>query len=399
MIPLDEAFGIIEKEIRKLPPKRIPLLKAAGCRLEENITSPIDVPRFANSAMDGYAVRLADFEGDGPWKLPIQEVIAAGESSWGELKSGHVSKIMTGAPLPGGSDAVIPVEDVTTDSDQVNIKKKPPEGEFVRPRGDDIKKGELICKKGTLLDPVAVGILASVGMAEVKVTPGPRIAVLSTGSELVNPGVELTPGQIHNSNDFVLKSLLKRDGHEISYSFDTSVDDINKLCKAVMESLAEHDLVISSGGVSMGDFDLIPQAVKKIGGEILFHKVFVKPGKPVLLARIGKGFLLGLAGNPVSAVVGYHLYAKRIVARLSGLEYHVRGGKGILGEDLSVKGTRFCYIGARLEENTDGIIVYPSTRQKSGRLSSIAGINGFILAEGGTRTVPKGAEVDIEWMD
>jgi molybdopterin molybdotransferase len=399
MIPLEEAFEIIEKEVSKLPQKRIPLLEAVGCILEEDVASPIDVPQFANSAMDGYALRLADLKGDGPWKLPIQKVIAAGESSWGKLKSGYVSKIMTGAPIPEGADSVIPVEDASVDSDYVFIKQKPPEGEFVRPRGDDIKKGEQLCKKGTLLDPVAVGILASVGMSEVGATPRPWIAVLSTGSELVNPGDELTAGQIYNSNDFVLKSLLKKDGHEISYSFNTSIDDVDELCKSIKESLADYDLVISSGGVSMGDFDLIPQAVKEIGGEILFHKVFVKPGKPVLLARVGKGWLLGLPGNPVSAVVGYHLYAKRIIAKLSGLEYNVRGGKGVLGEDLSIRGSRFCYIGAKLEEGKGSIIVYPSVRQKSGRLSSISGINGFILAEGSTRNVAKGTEVDIEWMN
>ena len=399
MIPLDEAFKIIEKEIRKLPPKQVPLLRAAGCVLEEDVVSPIDVPQFANSAMDGYALRIEDLKGDGPWKLPIQKVIAAGDSSWGGLKAGHVSKIMTGAPLPDGADAVIPVENVSVDADHVVIKTIPPEGEFVRPRGDDIKKGESICEKGTILDPVAVGILASVGKAEVEVTPRPRIAVLSTGSELVNPGKELTAGQIYNSNDFVLKTLLKKDGHEISRELCTAIDNVDELCKSIKEKLVDHDLVISSGGVSMGDFDLIPQAVKKIGGEVLFHKVFIKPGKPVFLSRIGKGYLLGLPGNPVSAVVGYHLYARRIIAKMSGLKYRVRGGKGILGEDLSVKGTRFCYIGARLEENADGVIVYPSIRQKSGRLASISGINGFILAEGGTRTVGKGSEVDIEWMD
>jgi molybdopterin molybdotransferase len=399
MIPLEEAFEIIEKEISKLPPAQVPLLEAAGCRLEEDIASPIDVPQFANSAMDGYALRLADLAGGGPWRLPVQKVIAAGESSWGELNIGYVSKIMTGAPLPDGADSVIPVEDVSVDSDHVVIEQKPTEGEFVRPRGDDIKKGKLLYKRGALLNPVAVGILASVGKADVQVTPKPRITVLSTGSELVNPGEKLAAGRIYNSNDFVLKALLKKNGHEISQSFNTSIDDVDELCKAITESLADYDLVISSGGVSMGDFDLIPQAVKEIGGEILFHKVFVKPGKPVLLARIGKGWLLGLPGNPVSAVVGYHLYAKRIIARLSGQGYRVRGGKGILGEDLSVKGSRFCYIGAKLEENADSVVVYPSVGQKSGRLSSITGINGFIPAEGGTRTIGKGTEVEIEWMD
>jgi molybdopterin molybdotransferase len=399
MIPLAEAFKIIENEIPILPPVRVPLLEASGCRLEEDIASPIDVPGFTNSAMDGYSLRLADLKGAGPWRLPIQKIIAAGDSSRGELKAGHASKIMTGAPLPEGADSVIPVEDVSVDSGHVVIAQKPPGSEFVRPRGDDIKKGQSLFRKGAVLDPVAVGILASIGKGEVQVTPRPRIAVLSTGSEIVNPGEELRPGQIYNSNDFVLKSLLYKDGHEISQNLSTSIDDVEELCKAITESLADYNLAISSGGVSMGDFDLIPQAVKEIGGEILFHKVFVKPGKPVLLARIGKGWLLGLPGNPVSTVVGYHLYAKRIIAKLSGLEYRVRGGRGILGEDLSVKGSRFCYIGARLEEGDKGILVHPSVRQKSGRLSSIAGINGFISIEGGTRTVPKGSEVDIEWLE
>jgi len=399
MITLKEALEIIEKEVTQLEPESVPLFEALGCVLREDIVSPMDVPRFANSAMDGFAIRLSDLPGAGPWRLPIQKIIAAGDSSDDVLKEGYAAKIMTGAPLPEGADSVIRIEDVSIDNDHVIIENKPPKDNFVRPVGDDIKKGELLYKKGVLLDPVAIGILASIGRSEVKVTARPKITILSTGSELVMPGKELPRGKIYSSNDYVLRSLLKKDGHEISNGFKKSTDEIDSLCKILEDSLANYDLVISSGGVSMGDYDLIPQAVEKIGGGILFHKTYVKPGKPVLLARINGRWLLGLPGNPVSVVVGYHLYARRVIAKLSGLEYRIRKGRAVLGADLSVKGTRFCVVGARLEETENGVIVFPSIRQQSGRLSSIKGTNGFIFVEGETRTIGKGTEVDIEWMD
>ncbi len=399
MITLEEAFEIIEKEVSPLEPLSVPLLEASGCLLREDIISPINVPQFANSAMDGFAVRVSDLTGSGPWRLPIQKIIAAGDSSDDVLKEGYAAKIMTGAPLPEGADSVIRIEDVSIDNDRVTIEKKPPEGDFVRPVADDIKKGELLFERGVLLDPVAIGILASIGRAEVKVVPRPRITILSTGSELVMPGRELSRGKIYGSNDYVLRSLLKKDGYEVSQSFNISADEIADLCKIIEDCISNCDLLITSGGVSMGDFDLIPDAVEKMGGEILFHKTYVKPGKPVLLGRIKGRWLLGLPGNPVSVVVGYHLHARRIIARLSGLDYRPRKAKAILGDDLSVKGTRFCVIGARLEENENGVIVFPSIRQQSGRLSSIKGINGFIFVEGGTRTIGKGTAVDVEWMD
>ena len=399
MITLKEALGIIEEEVTRIEPVSVPLLEALGCVLQEDIISAIDVPQFANSAMDGFAIRLSDLKGAGPWRLPIQKIIAAGDSSGESLRERYAAKIMTGAPLPEGADSVIRIEDVSIDADHVIIEIKPPKDNFVRPVGDDIKKGELLYKKGVLLDPVAIGILVSIGRSDAKIIPKPRITVISTGSELLKPGEELSPGKIFNSNDFVLKSLLKKDGHEISHSFKTSTDEIEELCEIFEGNLAGCDLIISSGGVSMGDFDLIPQAIEKIGGEILFHKAFVKPGKPVLLARIRNRWLLGLPGNPVSVVVGYHLYAKRIMAKLSGLKYRSGKGKALLGGDLSIKGSRFCVVGAYIEENESGNIVFPSIRQQSGRLLSIKGINGFIFVEGGSRTISKGTEVDVEWMD
>jgi molybdopterin molybdotransferase len=399
MITLEEAFEITGKRVTTIEPLSVPLLEAQGCVLQEDIVSPINVPQFANSAMDGFAVRVSDLTGAGPWRLPIQKIIAAGDSSDDVLKEGYAAKIMTGAPLPDGADSVIRIEDVSIDNDHVIIENKPPEGNFVRPVADDIKEGELLFKKDTLLDPIAIGILASIGRCEVKIIPKPKIMILSTGSELVFPGEELPRGKIYSSNDYVLRSLLKKDGYEISHGFNISGDEIEDLCKIIENYLSDYDLLITSGGVSMGDFDLIPDAVVRIGGEILFHKTYVKPGKPVLLARIKGKWLLGLPGNPVSVVVAYHLHARRIIAKLGGLEYRPRRAKAKLGADLSIKGSRFCVIGSHIEETEKGVIVFPSIRQQSGRLASIKGINGFIFVEGGTRTISKGTEVDVEWMD
>jgi molybdopterin molybdotransferase len=399
LISLDEAITIINREVDKLPARSVPILDSAGCELREDIVSPLDVPTFANSAMDGYAIRHSDLEGDGPWRFPIQEVIAAGDLSKNVLENGYAAKIMTGAPLPQGADTVIIVEDVSVDSGQIVFKEKPETGTNVRPAGDDIEKGQTLYKAGEPLDPVAIGVLASIGRSEVRVTPKPKVAVLSTGSELANPGQELSGGKIYNSNDFIVKSLLKKDGLEISAILKTSFDNIEELCSALTGELTGNDLVIASGGVSMGDFDLVPEAVKRLGGLILFHKVFIKPGKPVLLAKINDRWLLGLPGNPVSVFVGYHLYARRIMARLGGLEYNPRTGKAILGADLPVKGERHYIVGTRIDESASGVIAHPAPSQQSGRLYSIAGVNGFIFVQGGTRIIEKGAEVDIEWLE
>ena len=398
MIKLNEAFEIINREITRLPSVTAPLVAAAGCELREDIVATMDIPPFACSAMDGFAVRIADFEGAGPWRMPVQKIIAAGDSTMDSMRKGHAAKIMTGAPLPEGADSVVKVEDVSADSRHVTIEKIPPAGNHVRPAGNDIKKGKALYKTGDRLDAVAIGVLASIGRSQVKITPKPKIAVLSTGQELANPGQEISRGRIYNSNDFVLKSLLKKDGLEISPEFSTSVDNVDVFCSVLEKNIADYDLVITSGAVSMGDFDLMPEAVRRMGGRILFHKVFVKPGKPALLAQIDGRWLLGLPGNPVSVFVGYHLHARRIIAALSGLEYFPKRGRAVLRSDLEVNGDRLYYVGAKIEERDGAFIAYPSTRQESGRLSSIAGINGFISVKGGTRTIPKGSVVNIEWI-
>ena len=203
---------------------------------------------------------------------------------------------------------------------------------------------------------------------------------------------------IYDCNNVVLRALLARDGHHIASAKKVISDDPGSISRNLEESLKVHDLLITTGGVSMGDFDFIPQEVNRLGGEIIFHKVAVKPGKPILLARFGNKYLVGLPGNPVSVIAGYHLFARRVISRLMGIAYAPRNAQACLGCDLAVDGDRFYLAGARLDESDGKVIAFPSARQKSGRLSSVIGLDGFVFVEGGTRIVPKGSKVYCEWL-
>ncbi|MEW5995143.1 MAG: gephyrin-like molybdotransferase Glp [Candidatus Zixiibacteriota bacterium] len=399
MITLQEAVKRIDEAVKRLQPASVPLAEAVGCLVSEDIAAPISVPQFSSSAMDGIALRVADLSGNGPWRLPIQSVIAAGHSQQVTLKDRHAAKVMTGAPLAEDADTVIPIESVTIESNHVIIRERPPLGEYVRPLGNDITLGQMLFRQGELLKPVDTGVLASVGITNVMVIPQPKIAVISTGSELVEPGEKLRYGQIYDSNSPALCSLLGHDRFPVTTRTRVSTNDREPLFKALRECIKNHDLVISTGGVSMGDYDFIPEITRTLGGTILFHKVAVKPGKPTLMAHFGDRWLLSLPGNPVSAVVGYYLYVRRIIARLSGVPYEPESSHAILASDVTITDSRYAIIGARLEATDGGLIGHPSLRQESGRLSSICGINGLIMVEGGKRTIKKGARVFVEFMD
>ena len=398
MISLQEAHERIEKTVEGLPPKNTQLSGVAGCLLAEEIVAPINVPDFPSSAMDGIAIRIDDLRGDGPWRLAVQKVIEAGSADQDALPPAKAVKIMTGAPLPDGADTVIPVEEVCFESGYVILEDRPTKGQYVRPLGNDILKGRVLLKKGMVLSPIDVGILASLGLSAVKVVPRPRIALISTGSEIVKPGGKLRRGQIYDSNYAFLRSMLIHDGHRLSEQKRMIEDEPGIISRALQESREKNDLVVTTGAVSAGDFDFIPREIERLGGEIIFHKVRIKPGKPILLARMDKCWLVGLPGNPVSAVVCYHLFARRVISRLMGIPYKPKSLMARLGGDLVVKGNRRMIIGAEFEKTPDGIVAHPATRQSSGRLSSIKGIDGFIQLEGGSRTVSIGSEVYGEWL-
>lgn len=396
MITLDEALNRIDQAVRRLPPASIGLTGAVDCVAAEDIIAPFNVPEFANSAMDGIALKVSDLHGSGPWRLPIQSVVAAGDSTETGLEEGHACKIMTGAPLLPGADTVIKIEDVTVENDHVIITQKPLEGDFVRPRGDDFALGQTLFRRNDRFKPADMGVLASVGMTAVKVIPRPQVALISTGPELVEPGEKLAYGKIYDSNGVTLASLLAHDRNPASTRLRISSNDFETFRDIIGRAVREHDLVVTTGGVSMGDFDCIPEVAGELGGEILFHKVKIKPGKPTLIAGFEKSWLVSLPGNPVSAAVGYYLYVKRIISRLRGLEYKSKTLRAELGTDLPISGNRFAVIGARLEKRNNHLVAYPSLRQGSGRLSSIRGMDALIMIEGGKRIVPRGDVVRVE---
>jgi molybdopterin molybdotransferase len=396
MITLKEAQDKVQQAVKRLPPKPVLLSSAVGCAVAEDIVAPIDVPQFPRSAMDGIALRVADLQGVGPWSLPVQSVIAAGDTLPHVLRDGHVVKIMTGAPLAEGADTVVKVEHITIDSHKAIINEKPQRGAFVRPRGNDIQSGQVLFEKGEILRPSDIGILASVGLTEIRVIPRPRIALVSTGSEIVEPGRALEHGQIYDSNIPTLSSQLTYDGFPVTSQARVCTNDHKPLRATLAENLKNHDLVITTGAVSMGDFDFIPEIVESLGGRILFHKVAVKPGKPTLIADFDGCWLVALPGNPVSTLVGYFLYIRRILSLMMGTPYQPQTARASLADDVSVTGNRFNIVGARLERTPEGLLAHPSQHQESGRLSSTRGIDALMMIEGGTKTVKKGSSVLVE---
>jgi molybdopterin molybdotransferase len=398
MISLPEALDKIDRAVKPLASAGVPVADAAGCRLAQPIRSPIDVPQFSSSSMDGVAIRVADLEGDGPWRLPVQTVIAAGDAAHERLAAGCAAKIMTGAPLIDGADAVIPVEDVRFVGGDVVIESRPAEWSFVRPAGDDTRAGDHLFDRGDALGPVDCGVLAAVGFSSVEVIPRPRVSVVTTGSEVVDPGTDLAYGQLYNSNRVVLQSMLRSDGIELGSVVGAVPDDPTFLARSLEDILRRHDVVITTGGVSMGDFDYVPSVIKNLGGAVLFHKVRVKPGKPVFVAQALGCWLLGLPGNPVSVVAGYHLYARRVFSLLQGKTHEPRAATARLKDDLRVTGTRLCLVGAHLEMGSDGVAAVPSQRQRSGRLSSIRGMNGLLFIPEEIRELKAGDTVHAEWL-
>jgi molybdopterin molybdotransferase len=399
MITLKEATKLIENIVTSITAKSIPIAESVHCKLADELLSPINVPGFTNSAMDGIAIRYADLQETGPWKLKIQKTVAAGDSPSETLQKGCAVKIMTGAPLPKDADTVIPVEELTFHDDFVEVSELPKPGKHVRPLGDSLKAGDLVFRQGHIFKPVDIGILASIGLEKVQVIPKPDIAIISTGSEIVAPGNPLLPGQIYNSNDTVLKVLLNNSGVNSVSVLPPVIDDKETLTDRLKDALSSNHLVITTGGVSMGDFDYIPDVVKELGGEIIFHKVKIKPGKPVLLAKFnrnGERLLIGLPGNPVSVVVGYHLYIKQLVSLLMGIPFKREKVKASLTDELQFSGVRQKVIGIILAEGSQGMNAIPSVKQQSGRLASIRNIDGFIYIDGGNQTVPAGSEVEVE---
>ncbi|OZD09122.1 molybdopterin molybdenumtransferase MoeA [Rhodococcus sp. 06-235-1A] len=318
-VSVEEHAAAIETLLETLGTRaaqRIPLADALGRVSFEDVRSPVDLPLFRNSQMDGYAVDSRSVDTT-PVTLPVSTIIAAGPTASAVLASGSAAKIMTGAPIPDGADAIIPVEDTTIPSaGSVTIERGRAAGEFVREQGSDVRVGTVLVEAGRALEPRHISVLAAVGFAEVEVRSRPRVAVVTTGAELVDAGSILTPGQIYDSNGITLAAHLRASGAEV-VSVSRSSDEPSRFREILDAAAKSAELIITSGGVSMGDFEVVKDVLRPLGGT--FGSVRMQPGGPQGITMFDGVPVLSFPGNPVSTVVSYIMFARNIVRRAAGL--------------------------------------------------------------------------------
>jgi molybdenum cofactor synthesis domain-containing protein len=325
LIPFEEAQRRIVERLAPLTPRTVALRDARGLVLAEDVVSSEPVPPFANTAMDGYAVRAADTSGasaEHPVRLRVVGELAAGHAPSVAVGAGEAIRIMTGAPVPPGADAIVMVERTTADGDEVNVFVEARLGEHLRDAGGDIVAGDRVFEAGTVLTPAHLGVLASIDVHEIAVHPRPRVGVLSTGDELVEHG-PLSPGQIRDSNRPMLLAVVEEVGCE-AVNYGIAPDDESLIVDAITKAVGECDVLLTSGAVSMGDFDYVKTALERLGAErpsssYEWLQVAIKPAKPLAFAMLGPTPVFGLPGNPVSSRVSFELFARPAIRRLMGL--------------------------------------------------------------------------------
>lgn len=319
MRSVEEHQRVVLGDARPLEAVRVSLLDADGLVLAESVTADWPLPSFDNSSMDGYAVHAIDVASATeatPVRLPVRGDIAAGQESGQRLEPGTAVRIMTGAPVPEGADAVVPVEWTDGATDEVSISRAPDLGAHIRRRGEDVAAGEIVLEPGTPINARVIAMLAAVGVAGVPVHRRPRVTVISTGDELVDPGVELGPGQIVDSNSYMLTAAVREAGAD-AVRVGPVRDDEEELERVLVEEAARSDLILTSGGVSMGAYDTVKAVLLRMGG-VDFVKVAMQPGMPQGSGRVGSTPIVTLPGNPVSSFVSFEVFVRPLIRRLLG---------------------------------------------------------------------------------
>jgi molybdopterin molybdotransferase len=376
--PYEEAVELLLSHVNPLADtETLDLHDALGRVLAAPVKSGIDVPGWDNSAMDGYALRVADVPAEGA-RLKVSQRIPAGTAPQ-PLEPGTAARIFTGAPVPEGADAVVMQELTCRQDDEVIINTLPRAGDHIRRRGEDIREGAEIIQPGLRLLPQHLGLAASVGVGSLEVFRRPRVAVLASGDELLMPGQPLKPGMIYNSNIFTVAGMLRALGCEV-IDLGQVEDTLEATKKALSEAAARADLVIASGGVSVGEEDHVKPAVEALG-ELNMWKVAIRPGKPVAFGHIGDTPFIGTPGNPVSLFVTFLLFARPFIRKLAGLrEVMPVTIEATAGFDWNKPDKRREFHRARLEKQADGsdlVTVHPS--RSSAVLSSTTWANGLVV--------------------
>jgi molybdenum cofactor synthesis domain-containing protein len=316
MITVDEALSIILDNVEPLGDESVTLALAHRRVLAEEIVADLDLPPFDRARMDGYALRSAD-TATAPVRLRSIGEVAAGASYDGEVRAGEAIKIFTGAPVPRGADAVQKVEVTERDGDFVVIREAVRPGQFITPRASEVRSGDTVVRSGRVIGPAELAALASFGYATVRVGRRPRVAVISTGSELVPVERRPAGAQIRNSNCYTIAAYAEAAGAVVE-NLGVVEDSLPATCAALERAAEASDVVITSGGVSMGDYDLVKAALKELGADVYFDKISIRPGKPTVFARRGETYFFGLPGNPVSTSVTFNVFARPAIRRLQG---------------------------------------------------------------------------------
>jgi molybdenum cofactor synthesis domain-containing protein len=355
----EEALALIRERTPLLDAVEAPLMDCAGRRLARDVAARVSSPPFDKSAMDGYAVRAAD-AARLPARLKLAGACFAGGWPEFEVGEGECAEIATGAPVPPGADMVVMVEHTRRDGDTVIVEKLT--GKNICLTGEDMREGERVLREGDLITPLRIGVAAAAGHGRLPVCGRPSVALVCTGEEIVEPPAPVAPGRIYNSNGPLLRSLLASEGLEVAY-LGIVGDDAEALARAVTRGL-EHDLLIITGGVSVGPFDLVPRTLEKLGVETIFHGVAIKPGKPALFGLRGRSCVFGMPGNPFSCFAIFHVLLRTAIARMQGVEDtppHYR--KGLVTMGFEDRGARKTFKPCRLvsQDGRVGLDLIPTS--------------------------------------
>ena len=401
MIEYEQALKKVLNSAYQLPSESVSLIKSLNRILAEGIRARENIPPFQKATMDGYAVRAQDTTGaseENPVELEIIADLPAGKVLKSALKEKCAIKIMTGAPLPEGADAVVMVEDTEKKGKKVLVKKAVKPGENIGEAGEDVKKDELVISPGEKIGPAQMGMLASLGFSRVKVAKKPKVAVIATGSEIVEPGSRLSPGKIRNANGYSLYALSLRAGADAKY-LGIAGDKKSEL-RAKISQTKGFNLVLLSGGVSVGEYDLVKDQLKGFGVEQVFWQVRIKPGKPVFFGKKKNQLIFGLPGNPVSSMVTFYLFVRPALDKMLGKkQIGLKKGRAILAQDLKLKPGRTQFLRGSL--TSEGIVrqvsIFPN--QKSGVLKSMVKSNVLVVVPAHIEEMEQGEEVEILYLD
>jgi molybdopterin molybdotransferase len=386
-----EAQARVLEHARPLAAENVALAAVAGRVTAEEARAVVDLPPFDSSAMDGYAVRAGDL----PGRLRVVGQIAAGRPADRSLGAGEAMAISTGGVVPDGADAVVPIEYVVSYDNEIEATQAVAVGEHVRPRGGDTHAGEVVVEPGVRIGAAQLGGLAAAGLALVSCVRRPRIAVLATGTELARPGEPLAAGEVYEANSYMLAAALAAVGAEIEVL--PAVADDESAHRAAIERGLEADVLVTSGGVSVGPHDLVRSIEADLGVEEVFWRVAIKPGKPVAFGVRGATLVFGLPGNPVSSLVGCELFVKPALRALQGLRQPLpQFERGQLGAALRRNDSRDELVRARIVGGEDGVVLEPLSGQESHMIVRSAGADALVHVPAGTGLLDEGAAVS--WL-